>query len=353
MPLNKVLSPIKKASFYLIMLAIIFPPLLATVGLFAVSFLTYDTLNHPNRHDGSSRVWVQIAQYIWQNQRDCVRYDEKLLYIPSKGCKFSNIEFSTTTLTFSDDGRVIDTNNTKKGPPILILGDSGSMGWGVNDTETYSYAMGLGTAVPILNLAVSSYGMARELIRARRHPMFRYAKCLLIQYSGNDLEENGAFLSPEGLPHPTPERFEFLLRHHSRKLSFLEVAVKTSEYMWEYSSHFWGDLIGWRLVSKPTTKSERQSKIAIHAKLFLAVLQRFPELAEKTIFVINLSLSEIAPTDLPTNVVPIKVDYSSIGYGYFYPLDMHQNKLGHQEIAKQVLERMKQHAEGRACLSAQ
>jgi hypothetical protein len=344
MPLTQ--SSIKKASFYLIMWAIIFPPLLATVGLFTVSFLTYDTLNHPNRH-------VQIAQLlystyegnIWQNQRDCVRYDEELLYIPSGGCQFANIEFSTT-LTFSDDGRVIDINNTKKGPPILILGDSGSMGWGVNDTETYSYVMGLSTAVPIFNLAVSSYGTARELIRARRHPMFRYAKCLLIQYSWNDLEENGAFLSPEGLPHPTPERFEFLLRHHSRKLSFLEVAVKTSEYMWEYPSHFWDD-------SKPTTKSERQSRIAIHAKLFLAVLQRFPELAGKTIFVMNLRLSEIPSTDLPTNVVPIKVDYSSIGYGYFYPLDMHQNKLGHQEIAKQVLEQMKQHAEGRACLSAQ
>jgi hypothetical protein len=73
----------------------------------------------------------------------------------------------------------------------------------------------------------------------------------------------------------------------------------------------------------------------------------------KNYFCYELKIIRNTATDLPTNVVPIKVDYSSIGYGYFYPLDMHQNKLGHQEIAKQVLEQMKQHAEGRACLSAQ
>ena len=136
--------------FHTIMWALVLPPLFATVALMSVSALTYDTLRDPAKHESSSRIWIQIAQAIyyfyeaniWQSKRNCVRYDEELLYVPSSGCAFSNLEY-TTKLSFSDDGRKIDTNSTKHGPAILLLGDSLAMGWGVNDDETYSYLIGL------------------------------------------------------------------------------------------------------------------------------------------------------------------------------------------------------------------
>jgi hypothetical protein len=372
--MNKFRIQAKQALFHVLMWPIALTPLVAVVGLISVSALTYDTLNHPDRHAGSGRVWIQIAQLlyylyegnIWQSQKNCVRYDEELLYIPSSGCTFSNIEF-VTKLSFSDDGRVIDTNSQKKGPPILVLGDSPTMGWGVNDDETYSFFMGLSAPVPIFNLGVSSYGIARELLRARRHSQFKDSKCLLIQYHENDFEENQAFLNSEGLPRPTPERFEWLLRYKPTKLTFFDVLTETFKYMWTYPSYFWADLIGWRPVlwllkiqgmfTGPPRENAGSANISNHVDVFLRVLNKFSELTDKTIFVIaGAGIPEqfasvlMARADVPRNIVPIKVQ---TGYGYFYTLDMHQNKFGHQEIAKQILNQMQKRREGRNCLNSE
>lgn len=113
-------------------------------------------------------------------------------------------------------------SNQYESPRILVLGDSPTMGWGVNDDQTYSYLIGLSTPVPIFNLAVWSYGTARELLRARRHPQFKNSKCLLIQYHENDLGENQTFLSAQGLPSPTAERFESLMRTKRENYLFLK-----------------------------------------------------------------------------------------------------------------------------------
>src|SRR5262249_18283632 len=93
------------------------------------------------------------------------------------------------------------------------------------------------------------------------------------------------------------------------------------------------------------------------ADVFLKVLRKFPELTDKTIFVIagngvsaRFASVLMARTDLPTNVVPIKV---VIRPGDSYTLDMHRNKFGHREIASQILKHMQQQKEGRDCLSAQ
>jgi len=342
-----------KPLIYLLMCVTILPPLFLVIYLLLVSAFAYDALNHPENYAGSDRIWVQIARLLyytyqvrlWQSERDCVNYDEELLYVPSSGCNFLNTEFSTQ-LTFSLDGRTIDTNAQKIGAPIFVLGDSETMGWGVNDNETYSYLIGLRTTVPVFNLAVSSYGTAREVLRAIRHPRFAVAKCILIQYHRNDLGENKAFLSPQGLPAPTPGRFELLFSYKPRKLSALEVMSITWNFIVTHPTDFLSEKTEWKvqgLFSKEASD---------HAYLFLNVLQRFPELRGKTIFVVLpawfASALEAIP-NLPTNIIPLQVDaYASPRY--YYTLDLHENKFGHHVIADEILGQMERQTKGRDCL---
>ena len=352
---------IKVTSFYVLTWVVVLSSVLVAFSLTVTSALVYDTLYYPAKHRGSDRVWVQFARKMyylytvnyWQTKRRCVRYDNHLLYVPSKGCSFINPEFSTR-LIFSEDGRVIYSNLNKRGPPILILGDSITMGWGVNNTETYSYLMGLSTNVPILNLGVSSYGTARELLRASRHSSFRDTKCLLIQYNWNDLQENQQYLAPEGLPSPTRERFQLLLEHRPKKLSFLEVLANTARYIRKYPLDLYTDLIGrpriWKIEE---IFGQEPVNARTHADYFLQVIGKFPDVRQKTVFVIagagisgEFATALLARTNRPTNVIPIEVDVGAD----FYTLDTHPNKFGHQKIAGQIIEKMKKSIEGRNCL---
>ena len=95
--------------FHALMWALIAPPLLAASALLITSMIGYDILQHPERHRSTGRMWNVVATDLyylleadlWQNKKECVQYDDKLLYKPSSGCRFSNKEFSTY-LTFSD-----------------------------------------------------------------------------------------------------------------------------------------------------------------------------------------------------------------------------------------------------------
>ena len=154
----------KKILFYTFMLIPIIVITLPFMYLFSMSLLTYATLSEPSVCADYDKSWIHIATdihyayeaNIWQSQHDCVEYDEVFLYRPSSGCVFSNPEFSTK-LTFSQDGRTWDNRSKLEGQkPVFVLGDSLSMGWGVNDDETFSHIMEKTLSVPFYNLSVSS-----------------------------------------------------------------------------------------------------------------------------------------------------------------------------------------------------
>jgi hypothetical protein len=142
---------------------------------------------------------VQRALYFgglrkqWQHQPDCVDFDETLIYVPRPGaCRLSNVEFDTV-LNFTREGRHVRQPDAAACKPILVLGDSHAMGWGVQDRETYSQVLADLTRRPVFNLGVSSYGTARELARAVESDHFAEADTIIIQYCDNDLDENASF----------------------------------------------------------------------------------------------------------------------------------------------------------------
>ena len=360
----EVLPRSKIVLFHVMMWALIALPISAGVILLITSLIGYDILQHPERHQSTGRIWNVIATDlyylyevdIWQNKKECVQYDDKLLYKPSSGCRFSNKEFSTY-LTFSESGRSTPSSRSHaSGRPLIFAGDSDTMGWGVNDDETFASIIASKVEVPVLNLGVSSYGTVREIMRLRMHPRFQEANCIFIQYSWNDFQENAVFLARGSLPAPTPALFEKLVSDYGRrKVGFLDVMRQTFDMMVDYPLAFFLNVVGLQefplgdddlLESKGGTPREE----AEDTKAFLAVLASFPEVNDKNLFVIGPRrfVSALGRRTLAANVFSIQVD---LNYADRYTLDMHPNKKGHGEIAMQILEQLARTEYGRRCLA--
>jgi lysophospholipase L1-like esterase len=121
----------------------------------------------------------------------CAQYDRELGYTLKPGsCTFSGVEFNNVyrinSLGVRDDEKSLDH------PEIVVAGDSVAMGWGVNQEETFAKLLEKKTQRTVLNAAVSSYGTAREMMILQRLPTDRL-QTLIIQYSGNDYDENRDF----------------------------------------------------------------------------------------------------------------------------------------------------------------
>jgi hypothetical protein len=324
-------------------------------------------------------IYYRKEANIWQNQKDCVQFDPVLLYKPSSGCSFNNIEFSTM-LTFSSEGRA---SNTEKSPVsghvLLLVGDSLTMGWGVNDDETFAHLIASNATAAVFNLGVASYGTARELYSARLHPRFADANCIIIQYSENDLSENYTFVRDGTLPEPTRARFQELLNHKPGNATFLDIVVKTYEYMLRCRSAFFSSMLGLQscpssltllddagekirasrtgepasqhggVPQTPTSPPEARGSNIDHANMFINTLNAFPELNTLTIFVIGPDdfIDELALQKTRENLFPIRTETV---LSDAYTIDGHLNKNGHKKIATKIVETLRQSEKGRECL---
>jgi hypothetical protein len=138
-----------------------------------------------------------------QHNSDCFEAYKRLIYKPiaNSSCVHSNLEFQKTYSFGSDSTRNHTPSAVKPSYSIIILGDSHAMGWGVSDSEiftAYLASRGIGS----YNLAVSSYGTAREFERLREwsevYPVkFRDAKSIVIQYHSTDHTENLLYLDKD------------------------------------------------------------------------------------------------------------------------------------------------------------
>lgn len=175
----------------------------ATLGamVFFVSFLALERkqfIDAPWFASAQGRLYREAiagSPRSWLNQPGCIKPDPELIYVPAhRSCEFQDIEFSTT-LTFTDEGRY--TGRKPEGTGIAVIGDSHAMGWGVNDEETFAAHLQLLTGRPVYNLAVASYGTARELIRLRQSGVLDKVDTVILQYCNNDRNENLHFDAAE------------------------------------------------------------------------------------------------------------------------------------------------------------
>jgi hypothetical protein len=267
---------------------------------------------------------------IWQNQPGCVAFDEQLIYRPKDGsCAFSNAEFRTV-LNFS--GRVRVHKPVAAGRAgIAVVGDSHAMGWGVNDPETFSALMQERLGRPVFNLAVSSYGTARELIALENSGLLDKVDTVVIQYSDNDVDENTHFKPVAATE--SRGKFAQVIDHGPSSLS--------AQLPFLYA--------GWRYAIKvpfAAIKSLWRDKpaadFALHYHPLMAVIRRHESLKDKRVIVFYSNGGGAQFRNFPSGPDPklVHVRFVDLGTGpeNYFALDDHLTAQGHRYVAEKLAE---------------
>lgn len=328
------LDSIKKNSLFLLynLLSII-----VFIGLLELLCTYY--LNNPSDIPQSLRsVFMDYYRSYDRNiaqVTDCGHYNDELFYTLAPGtCTFENREFSTQI--YANSKGIRDDESSLKQPDIVVIGDSFSMGWGVNQEDCYPSIMeGLLSGKNILNASISSYGTARELILLD-YLQTNIPELILIQYHPSDYEENEEYASNNMLEISSKSTYDSLKKYiQSRNKYFPGKRIS--------------QLLKLKLMKSVMEKPRLSEKQEVD--VFLQVLMNSPVNFENTQIIvfeiehistlndvfINTLKNEInRREDLPEhlkNLQAISLSDLMIDSDFFI-LDDHLNSQGHKHLAQ-------------------
>jgi hypothetical protein len=280
-----------------------------------------------------------------QFQSDKTIYDPLLFYRLKPGVQsnFANREFNHSWVTNKQGER---RAGFAARPEIICLGDSYTLGWGVEEFQAFPSILERDAGMSVWNAGVPSYGTARELLQLKNIDSSG-ARFLIVQYCENDYEENQSFLN----------------NHSTLKISSadkLEELREGNYWMTRYypGKHF--SLVATFWVKKhinrirPVFKFSpdrhtRTASVKEQASVFMKVLinsglHRFkgkiviicidnPYKIQNGFIdeVDKLVKYEYAPT-LLQNIVTVSLD-SVLSEADYYRLDPHLNPRGHEKVA--------------------
>lgn len=327
---------------------------------FLLAFALHADLSAPKRSRLTANTSLEVIaagiyrwafQPLWQAMPGCAQFDDELVYVPRPGAaRFQAAEFDTI-ITMTPQG-LRHQPGTPPSPgrgPVVVLGDSFAMGWGANDEETFSAVLAARHGRPTINAAVSSYGTARELLRLRRLGLLRGASMLVIQFCANDGPENAEFLrDPQVLSagHGQALAWREINRYRPRDISFFSVLQETLHYFRTRAASEPLGALAKSLVTqrRPAIGASRPDwgPAAKLAADFLAVLDRFPELAGKPVLVTEINdragrtgiLAELEKQarDRPNlRTVPLHFEPED-----FFRFDQHLTVRGNVSVAAQL-----------------
>ena len=280
-------------------------------------------------------LYVQSERKIMQFQEGCGCYHPDLGYTLKPG-KFVFTEREFSNAYFINSLGVRDTEEALLRPEIVIIGDSFALGWGVDQDETFAKLLERKTKLKLLNTSVPSYGTVREMLMLRRVNLSNL-KCLIIQYCGDDYDENLSYYLNGNRPQiMRGVTFDKLLEHHSTE-----------------KRYFLGKYLMLKIKKKINErKSKSQADIPViklnDVDLFLHVLKQNPDmLSSVPIIVFEMNGRDQSNTftdglkqkalniDNPAFIKNlIIVDMSQyLRENNFFVLDDHLNPSGHLIVA--------------------
>jgi hypothetical protein len=148
-----------------------------------------------------------------QFEETCAQYDSVAFYTLKPGkSRFKSYEFDNEYNVNSKGFR--DTESDLNAPEILFLGDSYSMGWGVDQNANFQAIVESKTGLKCLNTGISSYGTARELHNFKKVDKSKL-KAIVLQFHDTDLEENNFYVKNKKLGNRTEEEFKGQLKNNT------------------------------------------------------------------------------------------------------------------------------------------
>jgi len=324
------MKSVSKILIISLMVLLLYILIFLTIYVFSAYFLTLKkVIDLPIFRNFQQNFYEKIGyRTIWQSKKDCVDFDEDLIYVPKINfeCKFNNVEFQTT-LNFNNEGRKSEFREKSKSfssQGIAVVGDSVAMGYGVNDNEVFSVVLEKKIKRPIYNLAVSSYATARELKRLEKSNLINKVDTVIIFYSYNDLGENIAYNNKQKSENNkllfdkiTNERVGNLEKirkmiRYSLQIPLQELTQKTTYFQWKD-----------------------------HERELMDVIKDFPLIHQKKIYVV-ITPEALWRRNYYKDYNPKKYqNYKNLEFIYiqkekhhYFLIDDHPNAMGHEKIAE-------------------
>ena len=149
-----------------------------------------------------------------QFEENCAKYDSTVFYTLKPGeSNFASYEFENKYNVNSAGFR--DSETDLNSPEVLFLGDSFTMGWGIDQDKTFAQYFENQTNLKTLNSGISSYGTAREFFSFKKIKPDSL-KLVVIQYHDTDLEENNYWITNKRLGNKTKTDFDSQVENNNK-----------------------------------------------------------------------------------------------------------------------------------------
>ncbi|WP_255035597.1 hypothetical protein [Lacihabitans soyangensis] len=283
------------------------------------------------------RVSLSVRPLI-QFEKECSRFDKELLYTLKPGrSSFNHHEFDIQ-LEINSVG-LRDKENDLASPKAIFLGDSYTMGWGVDQENTFVELFQKASGLKSLNAGVSSYGTAREYLMFKRLQMDSL-KLVVIQFNETDPPENQYFIKNQTLGIKKEEDYNGSVLSNSKLKKY---------YLFKYIKSAFMIFVNESLI--PSLKKEKIRNSSFE--------EEFPNYAPEFIYFVenirkmyngDILITYIGGFNTPKNVINTfqdhfkgseRVHFLNLGEtlkpsDYFY-LDDHLNTHGHKKVSDELV----------------
>jgi hypothetical protein len=319
----------------------------AVLGVCAATWLAIVLVCYGLLYKTVYAVYDNVAREILQVRCGRIVSNELIYTLEPGSCRFGNAEFETVLDIDRDGFRNSTGRNVDSAARVVVIGDSYAMGWGIGQDETFASLIARDRRYNVRNLAMSSYGTARELFALQRFAPD--AEVVILQYTMNDLRENAEFLKD-------PAAFVVEAAARAADYGKLLETYRNRPQSRQQVQHVADMMVGhlawsWRLLHLPprrTSSPTPQRRMEEEARAFAAVMSAFRSLLEgKTVIVLDclprMERENFAPTFRKSldaagfsNIRVIDL-VGVLRPGDYYHLDDHLRASGHAAIAERVL----------------
>lgn len=286
-------------------------------------------------------------------------YDPVLSYTLKKDAvyKHTNIEFSNEVR--ANTAGLRDDSASLMDPEVICLGDSYTMGWGVEDSVSFSELIQQESGLKVLNAGITSYGTAREMLLLSRLDT-SHVKYLILQYCYNDLEENEAFLrNGRYLPVGSQQTQDRTFKSYQLARTYFPFKYTLTLLRMYIRNNFFGrSQEGEKNTGSMVAPGDRIPQAAdaflnilSHSninfkkwKIFIIDTNRYPVYDHHFLEQVEALMNKTALPDAFRESVHI-IRFPELNeQRYFYPLDNHLNREGHRLVAEKIMAALKKYS---------
>lgn len=278
-------------------------------------------------------IYAEYFRRIIVYQDQSGQYHKDLFYTLKPGkSTFDNLEFSTSYAVNSMGLRDQEEDLTR--PEIIFLGDSFTMGWGVEQDESYPELLENKLQRKGLNASISSYGTAREhlLFQKTDH---QNCQLLVLQYCSNDEEENEYYVQSDFNFKPSSKKV-YRGRCFYDKINGAYYAFKYSFSIFKYSIGVILAKVKPRITIKEIPAIENLHKILqlIRAE-YTGPIILFNLESHRTSVTIYQQFVQYFKAKSEPNLYLFNAA-AFLGEEDYFNIDDHLNLDGHQKLAKEL-----------------